>query len=181
MGELKTDSYLPTLKAISRNGYDRLMSIQAFQYTGQSSLYLDLFINLHSSSSGTVIYNGIRADIGIVDAGSSLSGYDDDYFNYDFGTVFYEPSDGHGLDNTNLHISEEQDVNKQDILRVPDAWNMLGMSFADSSDLLSAVPATNNPPTSAPEPSTWAIFALSLIGFTAKKTKKQKNKKQKKQ
>lgn len=195
LGDLETGSYLPTLKAISTNGYGRLLSIQAFQYTGQTPFDLDLLINLHGSSSGTGFYNGIRADVGIIDAGNSLTGFDDYYFNYDFGTVFYEPSDGYGLDSTSLYIDNEQDVNKQDTLSislvtnqyfyvatqltvrardggVADAWNTLGMSFSDKSNLISAVPSANNPPANVPEPSTWAIFALSIIGFAAKRKTK---------
>ena len=195
LGELQTDSYLPTLKAISTNGYGRLVSIQAFQYTGQSSLDLDLFVNLHGSSSGAGYYNGIRADVGIVDAGSSLMGYDEYYYGYDFATIFFEPAEGYGADSTSLFINQEQDVNKQDTLNislvtnqyfyvvtqltvrardggVSDAWNTLGMSFSDKSNLLSAVPSASNPPTSVPEPSTWAIFALSLVGFAARRKSK---------
>jgi hypothetical protein len=190
LGELQTNSYLPTLKAITTNGYGRLVSIQAFQYTGNSSLDLDLFINLHGSSSGSGYDNGIRADIGIIDAGSSLEGYEDYYFGYDFATIFYEPSEGYGVDNTSLYINNEQDVNKQDTLNISlisnqyfyvvtqltvkasnggisDAWNTLGMSFSDNSNLLSAVPST----TSVPEPTTWALLCLSVLGFAARKSK----------
>jgi len=188
LGQLQTDSYLPTLKAITTNGYGRLVSIQAFQYTGSSALDLDLFINLHGSSSGTGYYNGIRADVGIIDAGNSLEGYEEYYFGYDFATIFYEPSEGYGVDNTSLYIRSEQDVNKQDTLSisltsnqyfyvvtqltvrandggVSDAWNTLGMSFSDNSSLLSAVPSI----TSVPEPATWALLALSILGFSVRK------------
>jgi hypothetical protein len=193
-GQLQTDSYLPTLKAISTNGYGRLVSIQAFQYTGQSSFDLDLSINLHGSSSGAGYNNGIRADVGIIDAGfSPLRGYDDYYFGYSFATIFFEPSEGFGVDNTSLYINEEQDVNKQDSLSisldmnqyfyvvtqltvkasdggVSDAWNTLGMSFSDASNLLSAQRLANPIPTaSVPEPSTWLLLSLALLGFSARR------------
>lgn len=190
LGQLQTDSYLPTLKAITTNGYGRLVSIQAFQYTGNASLDLDLFINLHGSSSGSGYDNGIRADVGIIDAGSSLEGYEDYYFGYSFATIFFEPSEGYGVDNTSLFINNEQDVNKQETLNislvsnqyfyvitqltvqasnggVSDAWNTLGMSFSDNSNLLSAVPSA----TSVPEPATWALLCLSFLGFAARKIK----------
>lgn len=190
LGQLQTNNYLPTLKAISTNGYGRLVSIQAFQYTGQSSFDLDLSINLHGSSSGTGYGNGIRADVGIIDAGfSPLNGYDDYYFGYDFATVFLEPSEGFGIDYTSLYITEEQDVNKQSTLNfslnknqyfyvvtqltvkaedggISDAWNTLGMSFSDTNNLLSAQRLANPLPTaSVPEPSTWVLLSLALFGF----------------
>jgi hypothetical protein len=192
-GQLQTNSYLPTLKAISTNGYGRLVSIQAFQYTGQSLFDLDLSINLHGSSSGTGYNNGIRADVGIIDAGfSPLSGYDGYYFGYDFATIYFEPSEGYSFDNTSLFIDEEQDVNKQDTLSisldtnqyfyvitqltvkaenggVSDAWNTLGMKFSDTSNLLSAQRLANPLTTSVPEPSTWMLLSLALLGFSARR------------
>ena len=197
LGQLQTDSLLPTLKAISTNDYGRLISIQAFQYTGVSPFNLDLSINLHGSSSGTGYHNGIRADVGIIDAGfSPLNGYDDYYFGYDFGTIFFEPSEGYGVDNTSLYIKEAQDVNKLDMLSISldmnqyfyvvtqltvrardggisDAWNTLGMSFSDTSNLVSAQRLANPlTTTSVPEPATWAILLLSLFGFAAKRKAK---------
>jgi hypothetical protein len=43
------------------------------------------------------------------------------------------------------------------------------MSFSDSSNLLSAVPAANAGPTSVPEPTTFALFALTLFGLVVRK------------
>ena len=194
LGQFQANSYLPTLKAITTDGYGRLVSIQAFQYTGSSPFDLDLSINLHGSSSGggTFYENHIRADIGIIDAGNSLDGIDESYFNYSFSTIYFEPSEGFGVDKTTLNIHDEQDVNKIDTLSisldmnqyfyvvtqlevnatnggVSDAWNTLNMSFSDTSNLLSAVPSAITPSIDVPEPSTFVLLALALFGFTVRK------------
>ena len=190
-GELQTTSYLPTLKGKTTSGYNRILAVQAFQYNGTSPFDLDLSIDLHGSTSGgNLTY--LRADVGIIDVGYSISGIEDYYFGYDFATVYFEPSEGSGVDQTTLFINNEQDVNKLDTLSISlntnqyfyvvsqltvsaqdggyaDAWNTLNMSFSDSSNLLSAVPAANAVPTSVPEPTTFALFALTLFGFAARK------------
>jgi hypothetical protein len=200
LGQLQTDNYLPTLKAMTTDGYGRLLSIQAFQYTGNSPFDLDISINLHGSSSGTGEFyeNRIIANIGIIDAGFSLQGYEEYYFGYDFGTVYGEPSEGHGVANTSLLIKDEQNVNKLDTLSislemnqyfyvvtqldvnatnggVSDAWNTLNMSFSDTSNLLSAVPSLNTPPIDVPEPSTFVLLALAFFGLTVRKNKIETN------
>ncbi|AZQ83800.1 PEP-CTERM sorting domain-containing protein [Colwellia sp. Arc7-635] len=48
------------------------------------------------------------------------------------------------------------------------------MSLSRSSNLLSALPTANIVPTSVPEPTTFALFALTLFGLAARKTQTKK-------
>ncbi len=187
-------SYLPLLRvetsAIEGRGAGATAySVQNFTYIGTGTKSIELDVNLHgsvSSNSG----NSLSAGIAIL-SGTSLPWFPD------YGSLVYEF--GYGLQMTSpehLSIHTGDDVNTGTTITFDvnagesfyivsemnanakngyaDAWNTLSMNFRNGSNLQAALQVASpvTPPTGVPEPSSLAIFGLSLLLLLGRKVAK---------